>query len=99
LEGIVPVKEDLLVRIFFSAGRDRQAVIDELRFQRQLHQRTLDEYQRLQSGSLTEFAGDDTEPLAPHLPFWRATLRFGIAYEEHYLHWLDEALQMIAALE
>jgi DNA-binding PadR family transcriptional regulator len=93
-----PVKEELLVRLFFSGGRDRRAVIDELRFQKQLHQHKLTEYQNLAAGHLlAQFENmSDGKLLTREVPFWVATLRFGIAFEQMYLAWLD---QTIAALE
>ncbi len=92
LTETVPEKEDLLLRLFFSADRDKADVIDELRFQRQLHQRKLEQYQR--------FAGQplgDT-PDAPDQPFWAATLRFGVEYERMYLSWLDETIHTLEGL-
>jgi PadR family transcriptional regulator AphA len=87
LADAVPEKEDLLVRVFFSAERDRQSVIDELRFQRQIHERKLAQYQRVEVDPINESAAD--------LPFWNATLRFGVEYEKMYLRWLDETIESI----
>ena len=88
----VPEKEDLLVRVFFSAARDRQSVIDELRFQRQIHERKLAQYQRIEVDPIEESASESA------LPFWTATLRFGVEYEKLYLAWLDETIESIENL-
>lgn len=98
LKDIVPVKEDLLVRVFFSGERDKQAVIDELRFQRLLHQRTLEEYQHLTEESMREIIPEDRDRATQQIPFWTATLRFGIKYEKVYLEWIDETIRVIEAL-
>lgn len=87
------VKEGLLVRVFFSDGRDRQAVIDELSFQRQLHQHTLDEYRQIER-HLPEGEAAQVREIA----FSASTLRFGIAYEQLYLRWLDETMATIQQL-
>lgn len=96
LSETVPEKEDLLVRVFFSAGRQRQAVIEELRFQKQLHERKLAHYQELRKTPLGEIGG--AAGSAKDIPYWTATLRFGIKYEKMYLKWLDETIEMIETL-
>lgn len=95
LHEVVPVKEDLLVRMFFSGERDKQAVIDELRVQRLLHQRTLAEYRNLTEETMLEIIPKDKERAKQHLPFWESTLRFGIQYEELYLQWIDETIRIL----
>jgi PadR family transcriptional regulator, regulatory protein AphA len=93
-----PVKEALLVRLFFSGDRDKQSVIDELRFQRQLHQQKLEHYRELERSPLPGVTADNAQRLGQHLPFWGATLRFGIEYETSYLRWLDETIHTIEDL-
>lgn len=104
LTEMVTIKEELLVRLFFSADRDSSAVIDELRFQRQLHQRKLEDYLALAAGHMVgqlineNTEGDESAEIMSHIPFWTATLRFGIEYEQLYLSWLDETLAMVESL-
>jgi DNA-binding PadR family transcriptional regulator len=98
LTETVPEKEDLLVRIFFSAERPRQDVIDELRFQRQLHQRKLEHYLQISRAPLEDFSEQERQGAASDLPFWTSTIRFGIQYENMYLQWLDETLEQIERL-
>jgi len=99
LGDIVQEKEDLLVRIFFSGEREKQSVIDELRFQRQLHQRTLEEYQHLTEAPMHTILPDDADRAKKQLPFWAATLHFGIEYEKLYLQWLDDTLRIVDTLD
>lgn len=98
LTETVPEKEDLLVRVFFSAERERERVIDELRFQRQLHQRKLEHYLQISQTKLEDFSPQEQQGGTSDLPFWTATLRFGIAYERMYLQWLDETMEQIEQL-
>jgi PadR family transcriptional regulator, regulatory protein AphA len=95
LDSTPQVKEDLLVRMFFSGKRDKSAVLNELRFQRQLHQRQLDHYNRLTSDHLTSLVTPDN---VREIPFWTATLSFGKQYEVMYLNWLDEVIAQIENL-
>lgn len=92
------IKEELLVRVFFSGERNKQDVIDELRLQRQLHQQQLEHYQALEKVPFHGVPPEEMERLAHHGPFWTATLRFGIAYERSYLGWLDDTIQMLEQL-
>lgn len=92
------VKDELLVRIFFSAQRDERQVLSELILQRELHQQKLAVYQLIEK---------DYDKSDPHYPpqlareaiFWRATLRLGIRYETAYLDWLEETIHTIENLK
>jgi hypothetical protein len=64
-----------------------------------LHQRKLEQYQRLTEAQMREIIPDDAEESTRQLPFWAATLRFGIEYEMLYLSWLDETLRTLGALD
>ena len=89
------VKHELLVRLFFSAGRDRTEVLDELRHQRRLHQMQLDHYNNQGPETWREQLNLTPDMMAD-VPFWLATLEFGRAYEAMTIEWLD---QQIARLE
>ena len=95
LSDIDPVKETLLVRVFFSGERSKEDVLEELRFQKQLHQRKLEQYQRIAQSEMQDSIPDDPEGTMQHRPFWTATLNFGIEYEKMYINWLDTTLQSI----
>jgi DNA-binding PadR family transcriptional regulator len=92
------VKEDLLVRLFFSSQRDPQDVLDELRFQRQLHEQKLEAFRALGAGHMKKRMGLNDETLAQNAVFWMLTLQFGISYEQMYLRWLDDAIAQISGL-
>lgn len=93
MANVAPVKEELLVRVFFSAQRTNTDILDELRHQRRLHQNQLNEYRALAPDHLHDRYDSATQRDAL---FWSSTLKFGIAYEEMYLAWLD---QLITTLE
>jgi DNA-binding PadR family transcriptional regulator len=86
------IKEDLLVRVFFSGQREPEKVLTELKLQLELHQQKLATYH-----TLVEI--EDNEHKYPHLKrdaaFWRATLAMGIRYEEGYIGWLEDTIRMV----
>jgi len=97
LTDLPPSKDSLLVRLFFSGSRDRQEVLSELRFQRQLHQQQLELYQQIkpEEYSPPSQLRSDTLDFDREAKFWRMTLDLGLAYEQMYLKWLDETISQI----
>jgi PadR family transcriptional regulator, regulatory protein AphA len=91
-----PIKEELLVHLFFSAQRDTQDVLTELYLQLELHQRQAAAYNAISE----HMAGD--APFKQHLQrdqvFWRLTLEMGQRYEAMYIAWLEEAIQQVKSL-
>ena len=96
LTEVVPIKEDLLVRLFFSAQRDPQKVLAELRLQRELHQAKADAYDAIAHHMATEVPV--RRGLERDKNFWRLTLDMGMRYEAAYLDWLDHSIRTIEAL-
>ena len=93
LTELPPTKDALLVRLFFSGSRDRASVVDELRFQRQLHQQQLEIYQQIEPEKSSD--NSDRIDFEREAKFWRMTLDLGLAYEQMYLDWLDETIAKI----
>jgi PadR family transcriptional regulator, regulatory protein AphA len=91
-----PVKEELLVRLFFSARRDPHDVLAELRVQSACHRETASVYEDLARRL------PDPAPKEPGLErdhtFWHLTLEMGRRYEAMYLAWLDHAIRTIESL-
>jgi PadR family transcriptional regulator, regulatory protein AphA len=89
------IKEDFLVRIFFSGQREPEKIRTELNLQLELHQHLLETYH-----AIVDI--DENEKLFPHLKrdaaFWRATLNMGMQYEEMYIRWLKDTLHMVDTL-
>jgi DNA-binding PadR family transcriptional regulator len=97
LMEMTQMKEDLMVRVFFSSVRATPEVEAELRMQRKLHEQQLQEYLNQillagagNNGSDPEAHTESAEDLN-HI-YQNATLRFGIAYERMYLEWLDDLI-------
>ncbi len=97
LTEMSPIKEELILRLFFSARRDKSSVLAELYLQRDLHQKKLNEYHGLEAGEIEENVKNIPQ-LARDAIFWRMTLNMGIGYEEMYLKWIDQTIQEIDRL-
>lgn len=93
-------KDDLMVRLFFSARRDKAEVLDELRLQRRLHQQQLDLYADISPEFYAEqmqmmTGGDD---FSHDAKFWAMTVAHGREYEAMYVHWLDQTIRELEAI-
>lgn len=93
-----PVKEELLVRLFFSGARPKDSVLAELTLQRDLHQRKLAEYRSMITAMECDPPQAGDPRFARETIFWLATLKLGLRYEESYIEWLIETIQAIEAL-
>jgi PadR family transcriptional regulator AphA len=89
-----PKKETLVLKLFFSAHLDRQALLTQLRLQRDLHQRQMEHYQDAGVQNIQQAAADHPE-LAKDALLWEATRRFGEMYEALYTRWLEETIELI----
>ncbi len=91
------VKDELLVRVFFSARRDTEKVVNELVLQRELHLQKLAVY-----GEICQHMDQHNQELDPALlrdnAFWQATLRMGMRYEQIYIEWLNETIETVRRL-
>jgi PadR family transcriptional regulator, regulatory protein AphA len=97
LTEMSPIKEELILRLFFSASRDKNSVLAELHLQREMHQKKLNEYHGLTVGEIEENAKSIPQ-LARDARFWRMTLYMGISYEKMYLEWLDQTIREIEGM-
>ncbi len=75
LMTIEPHKETLLLKLFFSAQLNPQAILTELRLQRNLHQVELEKYQTTTKNVIRQFAASTDR--ADDAQLWEATRRFG----------------------
>jgi PadR family transcriptional regulator, regulatory protein AphA len=92
-----PIKEELLVRLFFSAQRDPQDVLTELRLQRELHQKRLDAYQAIVA-AMPKHEVHAHPSLQRDQHFWQLTLDMGMRFEITYIAWLEDSIRKIEAL-
>jgi PadR family transcriptional regulator, regulatory protein AphA len=89
-------KDELLVKLFFSAGRERSEVLDELRLQRSLHRQKLAVYEQIDmEENIVQMQQEAQRDMAWEGEFWRRTLENGLAYEMMYLQWLDNTIQWL----
>jgi PadR family transcriptional regulator, regulatory protein AphA len=93
---VSPIKEDLLVRLFFSGQRDPQMVLTELRLQCELHQAKLATYHAIAEHMLQQ-QNQQHPSLQRDQQFWRMTLDMGLRYEEMYIAWLQASIEKIEA--
>ncbi len=87
------VKEEFLVRIFFSGQRDPQKVLAELHEQHKLHTQALDNYQNLRE-CMPAHEHSSFKGTRDHI-FWNLTLEMGFLYEKMYLEWLEMAIKSV----
>ena len=84
-------KETLLLKLFFSAQLDLQAVLTELRLQRNLHQAELSKYQTTTKDVIKQFSA--SEDMQADARLWESARRFGELYEEMFIQWADEVIE------
>ncbi len=89
-----PKKELLLLKLFFSAGLDKAAILTQLHLQRKLHQQQAEQFKHETKAVIQQFAANMPQ-LAKDALLWDATRRFGELYEETAVRWLDETIAMI----
>ena len=91
---IEPRKETLLLKLFFSSQIDSEAVLTQLRLQKNLHQAELKKYQTITKAVIEQFSA--SEDMQGEAQFWEASRRFGEMYEEMFIRWLDETIEGIS---
>ncbi len=89
-------KDTLLLKLFFSGNLEKETLLVQLRLQRGLHQKLIDQYQTETAEDIAQTA-ERVPQLRKHALLWEATRRFGEMTETTYLRWLDETIQMIEA--
>ena len=88
---MAPIKDELLIKVFVGDLVPRAQVLQELERHRQLHQKKLSTYLELEQHF---FANPAQLPLSSRYRY--ITLRRGIRYEQEWLTWCDEAVQLLA---
>ncbi|MEM6526684.1 MAG: PadR family transcriptional regulator [Chloroflexota bacterium] len=89
-------KDESMVRVFFSGRRDKDAVLSELRLQRELHQQRLATYHTFDVEDLLE--GHPVDVSQQDSGYWAMTLRHGMEYETMYIRWLEEMIDWVETL-
>ena len=87
-------KDTFLLKLFFAAQTDKESALALLRMQKNLHQRQVDFY-RTDTRALIEGILKQSPSLQRDGIFWEATRRFGEMYEETYVRWLAETIEIL----
>jgi PadR family transcriptional regulator, regulatory protein AphA len=87
-------KDTLLLKLFFSGGQNKNAIIAQLQLQRGLHQKLMEQYQTEAAESIAQTV-EHAPQLRKHALLWEATRRFGEMTEASYLRWLEETIEMV----
>jgi len=87
-------KQLLLLKLFFSGKQNKETILTQLRLLRNLHEQQITLYKTEAPDFINEISNDNPD-LRQDAIMWEATRRFGEKFENMYLDWLDEAIQMI----
>jgi DNA-binding PadR family transcriptional regulator len=89
-----PIKQPVLLKLFFAAPLEQAELLTQLRLLRNLHLQKVSYYR---GPVLAHIRG--VVKRHPHLEkdarLWEATRRFGELSHETYLRWLDETIAMV----
>lgn len=94
LVELEPVKETLLLKLFFSRSIGKEAILTQLRLLLELHRQQLDQYENYTHPENLSLLDNHPE-LAEDALLWNRTLRFGVLYESMYVAWLQETIEKI----
>jgi PadR family transcriptional regulator, regulatory protein AphA len=89
-----PKKETIILKVFFAAQLEREALLTQLRLQRDLHGQQMVYYRDVTSQVIQQVAME-FPGLEQDAVLWEATRRFGEQYEELYVRWLDETIRLV----
>lgn len=94
LTDLEPTKDTLLLKLFFSARLDKEAILAQLRIQQAQVQQALESFRGAVKDEIEEAAAAQ-----PHLRkdalLWDITRRYGELSLEMNLRWLQEAIERI----
>jgi len=97
MEEMQPLKEEFLVRLFFSGKRDPEKVLEELAIQKKLHQSMDKVYEKMQD-AICHYGHPQMKNLSDQQKFWNLTLEMGLMYEKMYQEWLEKAIQVVKGM-
>jgi DNA-binding PadR family transcriptional regulator len=93
-----PIKEEFLVRLFFSSDRNHQEVTAELIMQRKFHEERYQVYKDLEHHLNCEIK-KETPVRERDVRFWLFTLKMGLDFETMYIQWLNDTLAELKEME
>ena len=86
-----PVRNELLLKLFFSRQNDRQKVESMIISERQKHEEMLSVYGKI-AKKISLKKSDDYS-------YWNFTLMFGMRKSEMIVSWCDETLRLLKELK
>ena len=87
-------KDELLLKLFFSATLDKKDILNELHLQKKLHIGQLNTYSNVTAKVISDSATQNPNFKRDAI-LWEATRRMGELYEKMYLEWLEETIKTI----
>lgn len=87
-------KQLLLLKLFFSGNMGKENILTQLRLLRNLHEQQINVYKTETPDFISQISEDYPE-LRQDAIMWETTRRFGEKFENMYIDWLDETIQMI----
>jgi len=93
LAGSPPIKDAVLLKIFFSGSLDKELLISDLHHQLALHRGQLVHYQQETTAYIANITAETG--LTRDAILWELTRRCGEEYEISYIHWLEKAIKTI----
>ncbi|HMV42665.1 MAG TPA: PadR family transcriptional regulator [Leptospiraceae bacterium] len=94
LTDIPQNKDELLLKLFFSANQDKKSILSELRIQKKLHENQLNTYINV-TAKVIKDAKKENPACAKDSILWEATRRMGELYEKAYIQWIDETIRVV----
>jgi len=88
------LKDPFLLKLFFCARVDKETLLTQLKLQRDLHQKLLNEY-KTETKATIQNVRENVPQLKNDALFWGLTLRSGELIEEATIRWLGEAIETI----
>ena len=87
-------KQLLLLKLFFSGNIEKETILTQLRLLRNLHEQQINVY-KTEAPDFINQISDENPELRRDAVMWEATRCFGEKFENMYIDWLDETIQMI----
>lgn len=87
-------KQLLLLKLFFSGKLNKETILTQLRLLRNLHEQRINVYKTESPDFINQISKDNPE-LQQDAIMWESTRRFGEKFENMYIEWLDETIEMI----
>jgi len=87
-------KQLLLLKLFFSGNLEKETVLAQLRLLRNMHAQQINLYKTEAPDFISQISEDNPD-LRRDAIMWDATRRFGEKFENMYIDWLDETIQLI----